>query len=102
MKNPQVFSDSQLTASTSYEQSTKKLKRSKTPCKGKGKGKVKSNKGSYFCGLCNAKYFEGEDWIQCDRCDKWYHRVCADIESSDTWEYLQNEEAEWICPICRN
>ena len=73
--------------STSEEATKKKTKQSKTPSKGKGKGKSKSKK--YYCGLCYEEYNINEDWIQCDGCNIWYHRM------SETAFEMRNNDANW-------
>ena len=100
MSNPVIFSNA--IASTSEEPSKKKSKRLNIPSKGKGKGKGKSSKRKYYCGLCNEIYHATEDWVQCDDCSKWYHRVCAGLETDEAWERVQDTEVEWICHSCKN
>ncbi|XP_055922143.1 uncharacterized protein LOC129953216 [Eupeodes corollae] len=35
-----------------------------------------------------------DEMVQCDKCDHWYHFVCADVHGDDV------EDKEWICPKC--
>lgn len=39
-----------------------------------------------------ASYVEGDDWILCDQCTKWYHLKCVAL--SDV------PEEDWLCPSC--
>ncbi|XP_030590058.1 uncharacterized protein LOC115783395 [Archocentrus centrarchus] len=37
------------------------------------------------------------DWIQCDRCDKWFHALCLDIKSN---QYEKAKRGSWKCLLC--
>lgn len=41
------------------------------------------------------------EWMACDRCEKWSHVTCIDIQFGipDNWE---DSQAPWKCPICNN
>ena len=100
MENQYIFEDPEQ--GTSNEPQKKKAKRSHIPSKGKGKGKGKSTSSNtkYFCGECDGEYFDGEDWIECDYCNTWFHRSCASLENETDWEHVQIEEVEWVCNHC--
>ena len=78
----------------------KRRKMSNRPGKGKGRGKGKSNDVVYKCGLCKEEYEEGEEWVQCSHCDKWFHRTCCEIASEDGWQRIVSEVMEWTCWKC--
>ena len=99
MINCEVFKTA--APSTSQQPPQKRCKRSKSTSNGNGIGKGKSSKSQYFCGKCVFEYQEGEEWIQCDICNVWYHRVCAGLESDENWEHVQNAEVEWVCHQCK-
>ena len=46
--------------------------------------------------LCKCGQAEGNNWIQCDLYNDWFHERCANI--TDTLENMANEE--WLCDIC--
>ena len=79
-----------------------KRKRTKVPGKGKGKGKGKRSATKYNCKICDEEYVDGVDWIQCDDCNKWFHRMCGgDLSDDDRWVTIQDEEVPWSCTLCR-
>ena len=52
------------------------------------------------CPECQQEGVEGELWIQCDRCRKWFHRDCAEIFDDAEWRsYVDNGE-DFICFRC--
>ena len=55
---------------------------------------------SETCPECQLKYKDGEQWIQCDKCERWYHRSCAEIMEDEEWEQLQKEESTFHCHLC--
>ena len=56
-----------------------------------------------ICGYCHKEYVEDEEWIDCDECKKWYHRVCVNV-SDEFWNIVTKESAatnfEYVCPFC--
>lgn len=40
---------------------------------------------------------DGEEAVQCDRCDRWYHLSCVGLQSVDD---LGSADAAWYCPKC--
>jgi hypothetical protein len=49
------------------------------------------------CVLCNES--SGDEWIACDECHKWHHRLCVGI-TDNIWELLAATDCEWICYPC--
>ena len=39
---------------------------------------------------------EEVDWVQCDKCDSWYHLLCLEIDDPE------DIVDEWVCPECTN
>jgi hypothetical protein len=66
--------------------------------KGKGKGKGKAKKHIILCVKCKEAN-EDEPWVQCDLCDEWWHRRCAEI-SDEVWETIQDSDEIWGCGPC--
>ena len=75
------------------------------------KGKPKGNKDNdielHPCGLCSKACldeFENkeDDSINCDNCNKWFHRKCVDILSDSEWELLtgHNPSILFKCRVC--
>ena len=72
-------------------------------------GDVESNPGPvndigphtphFPCGLCNHEVTWNADALQCDGCDKWLHKTCIGIESSD-YAKLGGCTTCWICGEC--
>ena len=56
------------------------------------------------CGYCHKEYVEDEEWIDCDECRKWYHRVCVNV-SDKFWNMVTQESAatnfEYVCTFCK-
>ena len=34
-------------------------------------------------------------WVECSRCEQWYHQLCVDWESEEL-----GEEIDWVCGKC--
>ncbi|XP_067950268.1 uncharacterized protein [Watersipora subatra] len=53
------------------------------------------------CILCAGTVVDSDggdvDWLQCDGCDDWYHRICTGMEPS---EFRRIGDSEWECPFC--
>ena len=51
---------------------------------------------SAYCGVCGGQYIEVtddvEDWICCDKCETWFHWVCADVIE---------EPESFLCKSCK-
>ena len=44
----------------------------------KGRQHQRTNeKETYTCKLCHEQYKEGEDWVECDYRDEWFHYSCT-------------------------
>ena len=39
---------------------------------------------------------EEVEWVQCDKCDSWYHLLCLEIDDPE------DIAGEWVCPECTN
>ena len=52
----------------------------------------------YICPLCNGSSVL-EEWLCCDKCNKWFHRQCAGIDD-DQWLLLSETETQWFCVEC--
>ena len=98
MINCDIFQ--QPMCSASQEPPPKKPKRSKSKSKKKSVRKRKSLETEYFCGKCGIVYNDGEEWIQCDICESWYHRACTDLQNDEDWEHVQDSEVDWTCDQC--
>ncbi|KAK3144674.1 hypothetical protein QOZ80_4AG0316200 [Eleusine coracana subsp. coracana] len=49
----------------------------------------------YLCGVCEGCYANGEFWIGCDVCEKWFHGECVRITAAKA-EYIK----QYKCPSC--
>ena len=79
----------------------------KTSLKGKPKGNKDNDIELHPCGLCSKACldeFENkeDDSINCDNCNKWFHRKCVDILSDSEWELLtgHNPSILFKCRVC--
>ena len=34
-------------------------------------------------------------WVECSKCEQWYHRLCVDVEPQEL-----SEEIDWACGKC--
>ena len=50
------------------------------------------DEASFFCAKCEDEEPPGDsdpiNWIQCERCDEWYHVECEDPENPDDIDYI--------------
>lgn len=53
-----------------------------------------------LCKVCQLDH-EDDDWIQCDKCAIWFHRVCAGLKNSRWWKKYSAEGAQWFCKGCK-
>ncbi|CAL8406685.1 unnamed protein product [Arctogadus glacialis] len=56
-----------------------------------------------MCAMCGADKPPGDapantDWIQCDKCDRWFHALCANMDTRTLEEF---KKKEWLCVLCR-
>ncbi|XP_047195831.1 jmjC domain-containing histone demethylation protein 1-like [Hippoglossus stenolepis] len=55
------------------------------------------------CAMCSTTKPPGPgpsftDWIQCDRCSRWFHAQCLQMDTAQ----LQNvQTADWNCCLCQ-
>ena len=52
------------------------------------------------CKVCSASAKQNEDWILCDRCDKWLHRKCAGLSNITKWRKYQKKNKKFTCSFC--
>jgi len=50
---------------------------------------------AYLCGSCGESYANGEFWICCDICEKWFHGKCVRITPAKA-EHIK----QYKCPSC--
>ncbi|KAG8071100.1 hypothetical protein GUJ93_ZPchr0006g43871 [Zizania palustris] len=50
---------------------------------------------AYMCGACGETYANGEFWICCDICEKWFHGKCVRITPAKA-EHIK----QYKCPAC--
>ncbi|CAL8310744.1 unnamed protein product [Arctogadus glacialis] len=55
------------------------------------------------CSMCGADRPPGEapantDWIQCDKCDRWFHALCLTMDPRTLKELKQKQ---WLCVLCK-
>jgi hypothetical protein len=55
---------------------------------------------------CKGNFEEKIEWVQCRKCQEWYHRICVNMSMED-WK-LQDvktegrcEEDLWMCETCK-
>ncbi|XP_048036623.1 jmjC domain-containing histone demethylation protein 1-like [Megalobrama amblycephala] len=54
-----------------------------------------------FCSTCGLRDLPNKtdvqmiDWIQCDRCCRWFHILCVGLQCNSS------DETEWFCELCR-
>lgn len=52
------------------------------------------HRGNYINCPCGAEESEsGEEWVQCDECDKWQHQACVNFGAEN--------ESQYQCPSCK-
>ena len=47
------------------------------------------------CPISDRIYKDGEFWIACDRCDKWYFGKAVNMD-----EKRAERQKTWVCPFC--
>lgn len=54
-----------------------------------------------LCGQCRMEVKEDkEDIIECDKCERMFHVVCAKLDKRQFDHLLKNKDEEYICYIC--
>ena len=53
--------------------------------------------------LCKSCWTEDRDteWILCDNCSSWLHRVCAGLRHHTKWKKFQRKGAVFFCNECQ-
>lgn len=51
----------------------------------------------FQCGSCGVLWSQGEDGIQCDLCNLWYHYKCAKIQGDESF---LSDDSDWMCEYC--
>ena len=59
-------------------------------------GSPSDDNDSELCQKCFSD--QDGDWIQCDSCDRWFHRQCAGIRTKK--QYKKVSAAVWFCKEC--
>ena len=49
--------------------------------------------------MCDGNVLRDHHAVQCDRCDKWLHTRCCNIDDS-TYVSLMSSNCNWVCPLC--
>ena len=44
---------------------------------------------------CNMFIGEEVDWVQCDKCEEWFHLICLGVDKKDL-----DEDDDFVCPPC--
>ena len=109
MPDTSVFSDSAQPEQQEHAIVESKQPTMKTSVKRKAKSKftmkktrktkvaVEEEKDDTKCANCDRLYYENENWIQCDLCDKWYDRFCQNMDET-SFEALG--DSDWYCEKC--
>ena len=53
-----------------------------------------------LCSCCQQASTDGDQWLQCSICHRWYHRYCAEITDDAEWIRLQQPDVEFRCHLC--
>ena len=61
--------------------------------------------GGNYCSdtTCNGQFdSDGSDnWIQCDKCNKWYHYQCSGLDyAEEDYDMLELETLDFNCMAC--
>ena len=51
------------------------------------------------CAVCHLEV--EDDWIACDKCERWYHRICGGLKAPSTWRKYSKPGQKWICKTCK-
>ena len=64
--------------------------------------KVKVLEGEAACETCKQRVKDEQQGLQCDGCEKWFHRACENVSSGE-YKYLSMmEELMWFCRRCKS
>ena len=63
------------------------------------KSSLSLSSGNFPCGLCNQHVPENENAVCCDKCDKWNHARCLNLNERE-YDKLAASVEQWICPKC--
>jgi len=53
---------------------------------------------SDMCKKCQNE--KDDEFIQCDSCDGWYHRRCAELQNHKKWKKYTKDDVNWFCKEC--
>ncbi|KAK3082922.1 hypothetical protein FSP39_009090 [Pinctada imbricata] len=53
------------------------------------------------CPSCNRQYSEGERWVACDTCDRWFDTVCLGISDIEWKKLTDSVDSTWFCQDCK-
>lgn len=99
--NVAVISSSSSKYSTSNTTSDKEMKKPSSPKPGPStETSAASGDEETYCKRCKKLYHEEEEWVGCDKCDGWFHRLCAGIKDDTKWNTLNTSEINWYCAAC--
>ena len=65
------------------------------PKEDSGREDAEEEDQAYLCGSCGESYANGEFWICCDVCEKWFHGKCVRITPAKA-EHIK----QYKCPSC--
>ncbi|CAH1777183.1 unnamed protein product, partial [Owenia fusiformis] len=54
----------------------------------------------YQCPECLLSVTSEQEGIQCDRCNKWVHKECSQIDNEHDWDEISKPGIEFICHFC--
>ena len=93
---------SEKSKSPTKRKSTSTTEHASSPQPGTSTQTSSGNAEETYCVVCGKQYYETEEWIGCDHCDGWFHRICAEITDDTEWDTINtSEESEWYCSACK-
>ncbi|ELU14290.1 hypothetical protein CAPTEDRAFT_215910 [Capitella teleta] len=53
------------------------------------------------CAECDRQYDDGEEWVKCDGCERWFERRCTNLHTDPNyWQDVVEGQAPWMCYTC--